>query len=220
VNTSHILNIGYPKCGTTWCWDLLTQQTWFTAADEKENNNLIKGTAVSDYIKSYINYEITANFSPANFALDRYIIQQLSELPTITVSIILRNPFDIYWSLYNFLPQPVDLTYNDFTGNIVNQSWFHRPAHIINRWQQFFKKDRFCVFFYDDIQKNSSDFFNNYCKQMQLPSPTILDTSATNITQYKYKFAELDATLVSLINQEIENLQSYVDYDVLKWKHQ
>jgi len=218
MRINHILNIGYPKCGTTWCWTLLTQQTWFTNPGDKENNDLIERVTVADYTKIYIDSNITANFSTANFTLDRYIIKQLSELPTTTASIILRNPFDLYWSLYNFMPNPLNTPYNTFVNNLIKQSWFHRPAHIINRWQQFFEKDRFCIFFYDDLQKNSSDFFNNYCKQMRLPTPTILDTSLVNVTEYKNTSKELHPDLVTLINQEIDNLQVYVDYDVLKWK--
>ena len=218
MNITHILNIGYPKCGTTWCWKLLRQQTWFNVIKEKENYDLLTGTTVADYEKSYVNSEITANFCPVNIALDRYIIKQLSELPTTKVSIILRNPFDLYWSLRNFHHDPYNLTYNDSVSNIINQSWFHRPAHTINRWQQFFGKERFQIFFYDEIQKNCSIFFKNYCKKMQLPDPVILDSSPVNVTQYTHKIAEINPELVKIINQEIDNLQICVDYDVLKWK--
>jgi hypothetical protein len=217
VNTTHVLNIGYPKCGTTWCWELLTQQTWFTVIREKENHDLIKGITVEEYVKSYKG-EITANFDPANFALDRYVIKQLSEFPNMQVSMILRNPFDLYWSLDNCLAHIDHDNWNSTVNNLIDQSWFHRPAHIINRWQHFFGKDRFHTFFYDDIQKNNFDFFENYCKQMQLPDPVILDASPVNVTQYTHKLTNLHSKLVTLINQEIDNLQKYVDYDVLKWK--
>ena len=53
---------------------------------------------------------------------------------------------------------------------------------------------------------------------MRLPTPTILDTSLVNVTEYKNTSKELHPDLVTLINQEIDNLQVYVDYDVLKWK--
>jgi len=218
MKTTHILNIGYPKCGTTWLWKLLAQQSWFTAAIEKENTRLITGVVVSDYIKPYTDYDITANFAPGNFALDRYVIKQLSELPTVQTSIILRNPYDLYWSLYNFLPNSDLATYNNFVNNLNNQSWFTRPAHVIKRWQQIFGKERFCIFFYDDLQKNNSDFFNNYCKQMSLPDPAVLDMRPKNVTRYTYTNMELDSNLITLINQEIDNLQACVDYDVQKWK--
>jgi hypothetical protein len=223
MKTIHILNIGYPKCGTTWLWKLISQQPWFATFGgepwvEKENTKLIRGVAVSEYIKPYTDHDITANFAPSNFAIDRYIIKQLSELPTVQLSIILRNPYDLYWSLYNFLPNPTQVTYNNFIINLSNQSWFTRPAHVIKRWQQFFGKDRFCIFFYDDLQKNSSDFFNNYCKQMRLPDPVISDIRPKNVTRYTHTDMELDSNLIVLINQEIDNLQACVDYDVLKWK--
>ena len=176
------------------------------------------GVVASDYIKPYTNHDITANFAPNNFALDRFVIKQLSELPTVQLSIILRNPYDLYWSLYHFLPNPDQITYNNFVNNLNNQSWFTRPAHVIKRWQQVFGKDRFCIFFYDDLQKNSSDFFNNYCKQMSLPDPVILDIEPKNVTRYRHTDMELDSNLIVLINQEIDNLQACVDYDVIKWK--
>jgi hypothetical protein len=217
---NHILNIGYPKCGTTWLWKLLAQQPWFSSEMEKENTKLITGTAVSDYIKTYTAHDITANFAPSNFALDRYVIKQLSELPTLQASLILRNPYDLYWSLYNFLPNPNTVTYDNFVDNLANQSWFNRPAHVIKRWQQFFGEDRFCIFFYDDLQKNRMDFFRDYCKHMRLPDAVIQDLDPTNITQYTFTNMELNPKLITMINHEIDNLQACVDHDVLKWKQQ
>ena len=46
MKNNHILNIGYPKCGTTWCWELLAQQPWFSIPREKENYDLIKTNLV------------------------------------------------------------------------------------------------------------------------------------------------------------------------------
>ena len=218
MKTNHILNIGYPKCGTTWCWKLLTQQSWFEAPREKENSDLVNGITVAEYTNSYQNYDITANFSTKNFALDRYIIKQLSELPTINVSILLRNPFELQWSLYNFIPNNANMDYNSSFVNLIDQSWFTRTSHIINRWQQHFDPTRFHIFFYDDIKENNDNFFNNYCRLMKLPEPIIKDSRPVNTTEYKHTIKNLDPGVVSMINQEIEKLQDCVDYDVLKWK--
>ena len=218
MKNNHILNIGYPKCGTTWCWKLLTQQSWFEAPREKENSDLVNGITVAEYTNSYQNYDITANFSTKNFALDRYIIKQLSELPTINVSILLRNPFELQWSLYNFIPNNANMDYNSSFVNLIDQSWFTRTSHIINRWQQHFDPTRFHIFFYDDIKENNDNFFNNYCRLMKLPEPIIKDSRPVNTTEYKHTIKNLDPGVVSMINQEIEKLQDCVDYDVLKWK--
>ena len=71
MKSKHILNIGYPKCGTSWCWHVLQQQPWFSAPREKENQDLMKGISVNNYFDSFRDYDITANFTPSNFAVDR-----------------------------------------------------------------------------------------------------------------------------------------------------
>jgi hypothetical protein len=218
MKNNHILNIGYPKCGTTWCWEVLTQQSWFSAPREKENTDLITGVTVAEYINSYQHYDITANFGTVNFALDRYVIKQLSELPTVTVSLILRNPFDLQWSMYNFMPNDANTNYNSNFVNLINQSWFTRTSHIIKRWQQYFDSTRFHIFFYDDIKENCNLFFDKYCHLMNLPNPIIQDAKPVNKTRYVYTQNSLDPSVVAIINQEIENLQSCVEYDVLKWR--
>jgi hypothetical protein len=215
---NHILNIGYPKCGTTWCWKLLTQQSWFSQPREKENKDLIIGSTIKEYITSYQNYDITANFQTNNFALDRYVIKQLSELPTVNVSIILRNPFEIQSSLYNFLPDNRTMDYNTNFINLIDQSWFTKTSHIIKRWQQYFDANRFHIFFYDEIKENGDNFFIKYCHQMGLPLPTIQDSQPVNETRYVYTQNSADKNVVSIINQEIEKLQDCVEYNVLKWK--
>ena len=218
MKNNHILNIGYPKCGTTWCWELLAQQPWFSIPREKENFDLIKGVTIAEYTNLYQSYDITANFCTSNFALDRYIIKQLSELPTVNVSIILRNQFDLQWSLYNYLPNHANMDYHSSFVNMIDQSWFTKTSHIIKRWQKYFDPTRFHIFFYDELKENNNLFFNNYCRLMKLPEPIIKDSRPVNTTEYKHTIKNLDPGVVSTINQEIEKLQDCVDYDVLKWK--
>lgn len=213
----HILNIGYPKCGTTWCYDALEAQPWFNKTREKENNDLLKGISVADYSTSYLQDEITANFSPANMALDQYIIQQLSEIPTVSTSIILRNPYDVYFSLYNFL-KDYTLDFNTFTKTIINQDWFHRTGHVIERWQKNFKKERFQIFFYQDLKQDNNQFLFDYCFRMKLPSPVVLDVIDTNVTTYVHNNTELDPDLIAVINTEIDKLQLLIKCDLSEWK--
>jgi len=156
----HILNIGYPKCGTSWCWNVLDQQPWFSNPREKENPALQKGITVNDYFQDYRDCNITANFAPGNFAVDRYIIQQLSEHPTVGTSIIIRNPYEIYWSLYNFMPHSFN-SYNAYVDNLLAQGWFNQTGLIITRWRHFFES-RFQIFYYEDIKQDSNKFFDDY----------------------------------------------------------
>jgi len=218
MKSKHILNIGYPKCGTSWCWHVLAQQPWFSAPREKENLDLIKGVCVDKYFDPFKDYNITANFTPNNFALDRFVIKQLSEHTTVGASIMLRSPFEIYWSLYNFAPHTFN-SYNDYVDNLITQGWFNQTDQIINRWSYYFKS-RLQIFMYEDIKQDPNNFFVNYCQRMQLPKPVVLDDSLINVTKYgRRPSEELSAKIVKIINQNIDNLQTVVDQDLSRWKH-
>jgi hypothetical protein len=152
MKKQHILNIGYPKCGTTWCWDLLASQAWFSQPREKENYDLVYGIkTVKEYVYDYEKFDITGNFCTAMFAADRYIIQQLSEIPTISISLILRNPFDLYWSMYNFTKEYKHSTFDQSIKNLIDQGWFNQFSIILQRWLDAFSTERVRLFFYEDL---------------------------------------------------------------------
>ena len=111
-----------------------------------------------------------------------------------------------------------DLDYNAYVRNLMDQSWFHRPEHIIKRWQKFFKQERFQIFFYQDLAQNSRQFLFDYCNRMGLPAPTIFHADKINVTNYVYSSAELDADLVTVINNEIDKLQLLVGRDLSDWR--
>jgi hypothetical protein len=218
MKSKHILNIGYPKCGTSWCWHVLSRQPWFSAPREKENLDLMKGVGVNQYFEDFKDYDITANFAPSNFALDRFIIKQLSEYDTVLASVMLRNPFEMYWSLYNFAQHTFG-SYNDYVNNLIMQGWFNQTASIINRWNCYFGT-RLQIFMYEDIKQHPGKFFIDYCQRMQLPEPVTLDTSLINVTKYgRRPNEELDAKIVQVINQDIEKLQDVVQQDLTRWKY-
>lgn len=219
MNTNHIINIGYPKCGTTWCWDSLASQSWFAQPREKENYDLVAGIkTVKEYISDYEKFDITGNFCPAMFAADRYIIQQLSEIPTVSVSIIIRNPFDLYWSLYNFTKEYNHITFDQSIHNLIDQGWFNQFSTILQRWLNAFSTQRFNIFFYEDLVKNQNLFIEKYYKQMNLPALTNFVQDPSNVTSYQNKKRpDIDINLKSIINQDIKNLQLMVDRDISHW---
>lgn len=217
----HLLNIGYPKCSTTWMYNKLKQQEWFSSPREKENKSLVQGIQILDYCQPYLPYKITGNFFPVNFILDRYQIKLLSQIPSVSPTIILRNPFEIYFSLYNFLHVYRNFNYSDFVRNLVNQGWFNDSGKIIYRWQQYFDQDRFFVFFYDDLKENPILFFKNYCKKLSLPEPKTDDSYAikNNSTKYKENLVNnLDQDLIDIINNNIDQLQLIITCDLNHWK--
>jgi hypothetical protein len=217
MKNKHILNIGYPKCGTTWLWDQLVLQPWFTSVTNKENDDLCKGIPVAEYSKIYLDSSITANFCPVNFALDRYLINQLSLNTHVVVTIIFRNPFDFYWSWYNFLGQQ-SVKYSDFVRGMIEQKWANQFFKIIDRWQRYFSPDRFFAFSYDELTNDPSQFLKNYCKTLNLPDPITINTGKINVTKYTYSNRSLDSDLIDIINNDIDLLQQKVSFPVLHWK--
>ena len=217
----HLLNIGYPKTGTTWIWDQLAKIPEISFPMEKENSRFWQGQQLEDYIACYNKWYITGNFFTYNFSLERYRIKQLSLINTTQVSFILRQPLDLAWSLYFFLNiDRSQITFDDHCTEILNQSWFFSADKIITRWQQKFG-DRLHIFYYEDFVKDNHKFFSDYCDEMLgLSCNTIeLDNSIINSTNYLGKNKpQIGPELTKRFNIHIEELQKVVDKDLSHWR--
>lgn len=203
---THILNIGYPKCGTTWLWNTLLENNSIAYHHEKENISLFTGTPVVDYCNQYA-ADVTANFCTGNIALDRYVIKQLAQVPQIRVSIILRDPTQLLWSTYNFL-KISNFDFDEWCYQMIDTKWFINSAQIISRWQHSFD-NRFNVFWYDDLKRDNKKFYYDYCQVMELdPGPAII-LPKNNVTAYKGNIPELDQDLVDLLKLQFMKLMIY-----------
>jgi len=225
MKKKHLLNIGYPKCSTTWLWDVITSQEWFSPEHNvhKENFELLQHGDIQRYYETYQQFDISANFATAMFAIDRYLIKQLADNPQIQVSIIVRNLFELNFSLYNFLTtynKISSIDYQDNLDNLFEQgSWWKSPATIIQRWMEFFDSTRFKVFLYDDIKESNNEFLKNYCLQMDLPPVKEHEYPAINLTRYNPNAGNiLRDHQIEIINEEIEKLEFLLEKDLSHWK--
>lgn len=205
----HLLNIGYPKCGTTWLWSNLVRTNSIANFMIKENNCLITGTPVSQYCQQYDQYTegVTANFSVTNITLDQYVIEQLSQHPQIVVSIILREPIQLLWSLYNFT-KVQDIDFNGYCYRMYDGKWFAQPSVIVKRWRKFFG-NRFNIFWYDDLKTDNLKFFHNYCNTMNLTPNDAKILKEVNITSYNNTLPEIDQDMYDLLQIESKQLLQY-----------
>lgn len=213
----HVLNIGYPKTSTTWLWHMLTENNIMALHPYKENHKLIFGQSIDEYKKEYSYADITGNSCTAMLAIDRYVIKQLFEIDTVRASLIIRNPFEMLWSYYNW----AGITIEDFEThcyNLYDQGWLLQPSKIVTRWKTIFGEERFKLFFYDDCLHDSENFFKNYCNQMTIPLGEYQILRATNRTNYSTTMPKLSKDLVKLINHEIELLELTVDKNLSAWK--
>lgn len=206
MNKIHVMNIGYPKCGTTWLWDTLVQNQSITDFPIKENNSLITGCSVTEYCQQYTS-DVSANFSTANMVLDQYVIEQLAHCERIYVSIILRSPIELLWSLYNFL-KINDVDFCGFCYRQYDAKWQVFPSVIIERWQKYFGT-RFKIFWYSDLQKDNLKFYINYCNTMGLDSTNAVMPDKINVTTYQQSIPKIDQDIESLLSIEDKKMNMY-----------
>lgn len=200
----HILNVGYPKCGTTWLWDTLVENQSIQGNHIKENHSLCTGVTVDDYCQQY-KENTTANFCPNNMILDRYVIEQLSKQPQISASIILREPVALIWSMYNFR----NVTHVDFATycyQLYDAKWFTHMSLVIDRWKEYFL-DRFHIFWYDDLKSNNLEFYSNYCQIMGLDPGSRQMLQSVNTTNYASAMPDIDRDLVELLTDEFKKVK-------------
>jgi hypothetical protein len=209
MKQSHVINIGYPKCGTTWLWKMLEKNRSIAYHPIKENNCLITGTPVDEYCDQY-SHDVTANFSVMLAFADQYIIEQLSNIPQVKASIILRNHIDLLWSLYTFhqVEKFKDLDFQTYCYQIYDTKMLTRTSLVIQRWKQYFG-DRFNIFWYDDLKKNNLEFYLDYCDKMQLDPGHAELSEQIKVTNYTKPMPSLDQDLIDLLKSEDKKLESY-----------
>jgi hypothetical protein len=209
MKQSHIINIGYPKCGTTWLWKMLEKNRSIAYHPIKENNCLITGTPVVEYCNQY-SQDVTANFSTSLSLLDQYVIEQLSDRPQIKASIILRNHIDLLWSLYTFhqVKKSKGIDFQTYCYQIYDTKMLTHTSLVIQRWKKHFG-DRFKIFWYNDLKKNNLEFYLDYCNQMQLDPGHAILSEQVKITEYTKSMPSLDQDLIYLLNYEDKKIESY-----------
>jgi hypothetical protein len=208
----HIVNIGFPRTGTTWLWELAE----FEPRD-KENNILTTSLNFSQYIDYYKKYQISANFQTNLWCVDREIIKFVHQHAT-HISVILRNPFD-------FIERYVDWIHTDedietLTDYIVT-SGFVKYCDIVDRWST--TNAKFQIFFFEDLERDPFNFFKEYMNFCQIPIAKNKDIDYTlkvnaNKKQNKIKL-KFTNNQINFINREIDQFQSIVDKDLRHWKN-
>ena len=217
----HLLNIGYPKSGTSWIWEHFCKLPEISIPMEKENKRFFSGQPLENYIACYNKWDMTGNFFTYNFALDRYRLKQLSSIDTARASFILRHPVDLAWSLYFFLKiDQSQTTFPEYCIQLLDQSWFFSAHKIINRWQEQFG-ERFHIFYYEDFVKDNKQFFSVFCQEMlDLDCNTIeFNNTLINSTNYCGQHKPyIGPVLTNRFNMHIEELQKVVDKDLSHWR--
>lgn len=216
MRQKHIVNIGMPRCGTTWLW----HHSNFQPKQDKENSILTTVLDFERYTSYYKQFDVSANFNPNLWMVDREIINFLQKNST-HISFIVRNPFDFVERYYDWIHQ-VGHDPKTTTDYIVNNGYL-RYTDIVARWTQSLPEGvRFKVFLFEDLTRDSEKFFYNYMDFCDIPvaqnaniNYNIQINQNKKVAQTKIKFLQHD---IELINQEIDQFQQSIGRDLTHWK--
>lgn len=208
----HIINIGLPRCGTTWLWRHISRLLNYHEP-VKENFILHDTANINEYRRYYQNCTVSFNFNPNLYILDRDLIKKL-DLVATQVSIILRNPYDQLQSYKNLVGGAPNQNFVDWSS----EQGITRYADIINRWQQNLSKP-IKIFLFDDLIENPKLFLENYlrfCDVEFMIDDQFDYAKPINKSQSNHAIM-FDKDQISRINQEINNLQNIINRNLAHW---
>ena len=213
MKNKHIINIGLPRCATTWLWNNLTSHPALNNPQYDKENPIMLGDAFDSYSSFYSRYPISANFNTNLYIIDTELIKQIGQVTT-HISFLIRNPYEWIERYHDFLSHNQSII--DFVIN------FRRTDYrtICKRWIINVPPDtKFKVLYYDDIMKNSKQFLSDYFDFCGLD--VILKSDFDNIanastqkTRTKLNFSTNEK---KIINNHITEFSEFVGKDLMHW---
>jgi len=210
----HIVNIGYPRCGTSWLW-----------AHANFSRSLQKEYALHDtlnfaqYLSDFGMYQVSANFQTNLYYVDTEIIDFVSQHATHT-TVILRDP-------YSFVERYVDWISTSIQDvprltNFVIYSGMSNYYDIIQRWLP--RSRKFGIFYFEDLAQDPRKFFLDYMEFCELD----LQVAKSSYTDYNQRINRnpksskllIDFTddQILYLNTQIDKFQALAHKNLSHWK--
>lgn len=214
----HLLNIGFPRCGTSWLWANLNKHPGINFHSfVKENDFFFNDKNFINYQDQFLPYEISANFNPNLWMIDQELIKFLGNYAT-HVSIILRNPYSFAERYYDFIKH--NQSHNEFIEWLLFNRFFDY-SNIVRRWTNNLPSNTiFKIFYFDDLEHNPTDFLSKYFEFINI-DVIIDDTHKQRINQnLKTEKTKLTFTdeQKSIINNYIDNFSQLSEKNLTNWK--
>lgn len=214
----HIVNIGFPRTGSTWLWNC----AGFEPSNNKENDILTTSLDFDKYINYYKQYQVSANFFVSLWMVDREIIKFVQQHAT-HISLVVRNPYNFIERFFDWIDWTnlIDCGQDQKTTiNYLVTSGYIKYRDIVDRWST--TDANFKVFFFEDLENNPYKFFKQYMEFCQEPiakNKNIDYNRKINANPKTQKIKlEFSSDQINLINQEIDRFQQVVDRDLTHWK--
>jgi hypothetical protein len=207
----HIVNIGHPRCGTSWLWT----HAQFEPRHDKENNLLMTTLNFDQYVKYYSQFGVSANFQPNLWQIDRELIDFVQQHAS-HITFIVRNPYNFVERYFDWIVTQQNCA--ELTNYII-EAGFLKYYDTVHRWAP--GSTNFKIFFFEDLESNPKQFFHNYMSFCELP---ITNNQNINYNKKINANKKIEKTTlvytseqINYINQEINKFQQLVDRDLSHW---
>ena len=208
----HYINVGMPKSGTTALFMNLLDHPDIDYQGIKENSMFITDKkTIAEYIEYYENYDVSMNFNPAIWAIEKYKIEELLSV-TSHISIIFRNPFEYIRSLYYFIPSSSNS--EDFFEMLFEQKDINYSA-ILSRWIKLVKNKPFKVLFHHDLSSRDNSL-HEITKFLGLKDCNLLNNQY-NVSMQKNKEFLFTNSQILILNKMIDRFEKMINRS-LGWK--
>lgn len=216
MKEKHILNIGLPKCGTTWLWTQLSKHPNVCLDGlEKESPYFLENNNIHEYKKLYSDYAISANFHVANWQVDQHLIKSLDSCST-HISLLVSDPYLFIDRYYNWLK--TTMSCEEFINLCINSKNICYEE-IANRWIRNLSNSKFKILIYDDLVNDPDKFLAEYFNFCNLPAVVI--PNANNIVNknlQKKISVEFSKNQINIINAEINKFEILTNREFQHWK--
>lgn len=138
---------------------------------------------------SLLSGDISPNYSTLSGKLIREIV---GYFPNVKVIFLARDPVERFWShlsmeVHYRQIEPFDATnINEINRNLLRRGMRLRsyPTAVVTRWKRYVHPDRFCVYFFDDLQRNPTGLRGSIFQLLGADPDKPVDQSRANYNSW------------------------------------
>jgi hypothetical protein len=201
------------KSGTTSIFHTLLTHPDIDYKGIKENYSYSHiGCSLEEYASYYKDFNVSLNFCPALWTMEK---RQLLELSTLVThyTIIFKNPYHFITSLYNSLSHVHNL---DGFINMLLETNQINYAKILNHWETIGNYKPFKILYFEDLIHDSL-FYDSIINFLGISNKQLIPI-VSNVTKKKNNMTQFTKKHRHIINNLIEQLEQRVEKNLSHWK--